>query len=83
MPKPLGNPVRLQFFVDATHAGNFATRRSHTGILLFVDMAPIIWYPMKTEVQTPTRDLPGCHVHLLDGASYCDKSQRKPDIIWI
>jgi hypothetical protein len=34
MPKPLGNPVNIHVFVDANHAGNVVTRRSHTGILV-------------------------------------------------
>jgi hypothetical protein len=47
MPKPLGAPVKIHCFVDADHAGNLATRRSHTGILIFVNMAPIIWYSKR------------------------------------
>jgi len=43
MPKPLGVPVRIGCFVDANHAGNLLTRRSHTGILIFVMNAPIPW----------------------------------------
>jgi hypothetical protein len=35
MPTPRGNSVKMSCFVDADHAGNLATRRSHTGILLF------------------------------------------------
>ena len=31
-------------FVDANHAGDTETRRSQTGILLFCNRAPIIWY---------------------------------------
>jgi hypothetical protein len=47
MPEPLGNPVKLHCFVDADHAGNLATRRSHTGILIYINMAPIIWYSKR------------------------------------
>jgi hypothetical protein len=47
MPKPLGNPVELHCFVDADHAGNLATRRSHTGIIIFINKAPIIWYSKR------------------------------------
>ena len=43
MPEPLGVPVQLTMFVDADHAGNQVTRRSHTGILIFANMAPIQW----------------------------------------
>jgi hypothetical protein len=41
---PLGNPVRIRAYVDANHAGNLANRRSHTGILIYVNNSPIIWY---------------------------------------
>ncbi|KAI2489324.1 Reverse transcriptase (RNA-dependent DNA polymerase) [Fragilaria crotonensis] len=43
MPEPLGHPVNIYTFVDANHAGNVVTRRSHTGILLFVQNSPILW----------------------------------------
>jgi hypothetical protein len=41
---PRGNPVQTTAFVDANHAGNQVTQRSHTGILIFCNSAPIIWY---------------------------------------
>ena len=47
MPDPLGNPVSVTCFVDADHAGNKVTRRSHTGIIIFVNSAPIIWYSKR------------------------------------
>jgi hypothetical protein len=34
MPIPMGNLVEIYCFVDADHAGNLATRRSHTGIII-------------------------------------------------
>jgi hypothetical protein len=33
--------------VDANHAGNVVMRQSHTGILISVQNAPIIWYSKK------------------------------------
>ena len=36
MPYPLGEPVLTFTFVYSDHDSNFVTRRSHTGILLFV-----------------------------------------------
>jgi Reverse transcriptase (RNA-dependent DNA polymerase) len=47
MPTPLGNPVTISAFVDANHAGNVITRRSHTGIIIFVQNAPIITYSKR------------------------------------
>ena len=34
-------------FVDADHAGNRVTRRSHTGIIIFCNRAPIIWFSKR------------------------------------
>jgi hypothetical protein len=36
MPTARGNSVRISCFVDADHAGNLVTRRSHAGMLVFV-----------------------------------------------
>ena len=47
MPTPLGNPVEITCFVDADHAGNVVTRRSHTGILVFLQNAPILWFSKR------------------------------------
>ena len=47
MPKPRGLPVTISMFCDANHAGNKVTRRSQTGILFFLNTAPIIWYSKK------------------------------------
>jgi hypothetical protein len=47
MPKPLGAAMDITCFVDANHAGNVVTRRSHTGILIFIQNAPIIWFSKK------------------------------------
>ena len=44
MPEPRGNPVTISAFVNANHAGNVVTRRSHSGIITFVQNAPIIWF---------------------------------------
>jgi hypothetical protein len=46
MPEPMGKTVEIHCFVDADHAGNLATRRSHTGILvfLFLNKSPTVWY---------------------------------------
>jgi hypothetical protein len=44
MPKPRGKAVMYSCFVDADHAGCQVTRRLHTGALIFVNRAPILWY---------------------------------------
>ena len=47
MPEARGRSVITSCFVDSDHAGNKVTRRSHTGILIFVQKAPIIWYSKR------------------------------------
>ena len=46
-PPPRGNPVEINCFVDSDHAGDKTTRRSQTGILLYLNSAPIIWYSKR------------------------------------
>ena len=54
-PKPRGRPVRMYVFVDADHAGDKITRRSRTGVLIYLNKAPIIWYSKKQNtVETST-----------------------------
>ena len=54
-PPPRGNPVQINCFVDADHAGNRVTRRSQTGILIFLNRSPIIWYSKaQNTVETST-----------------------------
>ena len=47
MPKPRGNGMSTHCFVDANHAGDTETRRSQTGILLFCNRAPVIWFSKR------------------------------------
>ena len=46
-PTPLGKSVQINCYVDADHAGNKITRRSQTGILLYVKMSLVSWYCKK------------------------------------
>jgi len=47
MPEALGLGVELTMFVDASHATNLVTRQSRTGVLIYVNKAPIIWISKK------------------------------------
>jgi hypothetical protein len=47
MPKPRGRSVMTTAFVDSSHAANKVTRRSHTGFIIFINRAPIIWYSKR------------------------------------
>ena len=54
-PEALGKAVSTHCFVDANHAGDKTTRRSQTGILIFINMAPIMWFSKKQNaVETST-----------------------------
>ena len=44
MPEPQGHLVSISAFVDANHAGNVVTQHLHSGILIFIQNALIIWY---------------------------------------
>ena len=44
IPVARGNFISTHFFVDANHAGDTETKRSQTGILLFCNSTPIIWF---------------------------------------
>ena len=47
MPEPRGMSVETTAYVDASHAANKKTRRSHTGYLIFVNSAPVLWYSKR------------------------------------
>jgi hypothetical protein len=44
MPKPWGHPVTMSAFVDANHVGNVIPRCLHSGMFIFVQIAPITWF---------------------------------------
>ena len=47
IPEALGNYFAIKYYVDAKHAGKLANRRSHSGIIIYVNNAPIIWYSKR------------------------------------
>ena len=46
-PEPRGKEVELRMFVDSDHAGDKLTRRSRTGFIIYMNMAPIQWFSKK------------------------------------
>jgi hypothetical protein len=46
-PPPRGNAVQMITFVDSDHTGDLLTRRSRTGVLIYLNRAPILWYSKK------------------------------------
>jgi hypothetical protein len=55
MPVPRGRSITLTAFVDASHAANTVTRRSHSGYVIFLNRAPVVWYSKRQNtVETST-----------------------------
>lgn len=53
MPEPLGKPVVITTLEDSDHAGDTVTRRSRTGVLIYCNSAPVLWYSKKqTSIET-------------------------------
>ena len=54
-PPPRGQGFTMRAYVDADHAGDAITRRSRTGFLVYLNMAPIYWHSKKqNSVETST-----------------------------
>ena len=47
MPQARGRSVTTTAFVDDSHAANKVTRRSHSGYIIFVNRAPVMWYSKR------------------------------------
>ena len=46
-PSPRGIGFTMRGFVNSDHAGDFITRRSHTGFIIFLNNSPIYWFSKK------------------------------------
>jgi hypothetical protein len=44
---PHGKEVDFRLFVDSDHAGEQFTRRSRTGFVIYLNMAPIVWFSKR------------------------------------
>ena len=54
-PTPRGNVVSIYCFVNAYHSGDRSNRRSQTGVLIFFNKAPTLWYSKRqNNVKTST-----------------------------
>ena len=66
MPEARGHGVIVTCFVDANHGGNLKDRKSQTGVLIFINKAPIHWYSKsQTTVEASTF-----------GAEFCAMNSR-------
>lgn len=54
-PIPLGRPVTLTVYVDASHANNLTNRRSTTGFIVLASNVPIYWHSKEQHaIETST-----------------------------
>ena len=54
-PEPRGRAVQLNMFCDAAHANDHVTRRSTTGLVIFILGTPILWYSKRQNtIETST-----------------------------
>ena len=55
MPQPRGKEIEIHCFVDAIQSGDKETRRSQSGILIFINRSPVIFYlKLQNSVETST-----------------------------
>jgi hypothetical protein len=47
MPQPRGRAVTTACYVDSDHVGNLMTRRSHSGIFIYLQNTPNIWFSKR------------------------------------
>ena len=47
LPEPRGRAAQTTAFVDSDHAADLVSRRSRTGVLIYLLSAPVIWYTKK------------------------------------
>jgi hypothetical protein len=47
MPIPLGKPIQMNMFFDASHMSDIVMRRSTTGFLVYLCETPVVWYSKR------------------------------------
>ena len=50
IPEALGKYVVIKAYVDANYVGNMENMRSHSGIIVYVNNATIIWYSKQQNI---------------------------------
>jgi hypothetical protein len=46
---PSGKEIDVRLFVDSDHTGEQFTRRSRTGFVIYLNMAPIVWFSKRQQ----------------------------------
>ena len=57
IPEALSKYVVIKGYIDANHAGNISNRILHSGIIIYVNNAPIIWYSKFQNIVEDSRFL--------------------------
>jgi hypothetical protein len=75
IPEPRGLGVDITCFVDSDHAGDLCNRRSHSGVIIYLQSAPVIWFSKKQntiETSTHGAELVSTRiaVELIEGLRY-------------
>jgi hypothetical protein len=79
-PEPRGKRVQVNMFCDAAHATCHVTCQSTTGIILFINGAPIVWYSnRRNTIETRTFGSEFCGITNRSGNERGTQMQVKND----
>ena len=75
LPEVRGHTIIITYFVDANHGRNLKDRKSQTGILIFLNRAPMYWYSkQQSSIETSTFGAEFCvikvAVEVIEGMRY-------------
>ena len=79
MPDPLVPPVQITCFLDKYHAGDQLTRRSYSGILIYINRALIIWYSKRQN----TVEASLFRSEIICGSIVCEKVEALTNNLWM
>ena len=79
MPDPLVPPVQITCFLDKYHAGDQLTRRSYSGILIYINRALIIWYSKRQN----TVEASLFRSEIICGSIVCEKVEALTNKLWM
>ena len=58
MTGALSKYVVIKDYIDSNHAGNMSNRSLHSGIIIYINNTPIIWYSKFQNIVEDLRFLP-------------------------
>jgi hypothetical protein len=81
-PNPRGKEVDLRLFVDFDHAGEQFTRRSRTGFVIYLNMAPSVWFS-KCQPTVESSFFGAEFVAMKNGIETCRGLRYKPRMMGV